>query len=126
MTREAMEAHPESLLHAAAQRSGSRGRPHGFPGRRAGGPCRPGAVRALCAAYVAAGVVDLLNILHPEVLALGGGVAAAPEELLLEPVRRIAERESFGRHCGRITRIVRAELGNDAGIIGAAMLCRVR
>jgi glucokinase len=125
MTREAMEAHPESLLHAAAQRSGSVDGRTAFQAAGQGDP----AALALCeryAAYVAAGVVDLLNILHPEVLALGGGVAAAPEELLLEPVRRIAERESFGRHCGRITRIVRAELGNDAGIIGAAMLCRVR
>ena len=33
--------------------------------------------------------------------------------------------ESFARHGGRVTKILPAELGNDAGIIGAAMLGRV-
>ena len=58
-------------------------------------------------------------------VALGGGVAAAPDELLLQPVRRLVEEESFSSHGGRVTEVVRAELGNDAGIIGAALLGRV-
>ena len=76
------------------------------------------------AGYLAAGLTDLVNILHPEAVALGGGVAAAPEHLLLEPVREIVGRECYARHVGKIPRILRAELGNDAGIIGAAMLGR--
>ena len=54
----------------------------------------------------------------------GGGVAAAPEHLLLEPLRETVARESFSSHGGIATRVLRAELGNDAGIIGAAMLGR--
>ena len=65
-----------------------------------------------------------MNILHPEAVALGGGVAAAPEHLLLEPVREIVARECYARHVDKVPRILRAELGNDAGIIGAAMLGR--
>ena len=60
--------------------------------------------------------------------ALGSGVprmAAAPERLLLEPLREAVAKESFSRHGGRITKVLRAERGNDAGIIGAAMLGRV-
>ena len=72
--------------------------------------------------YLADGVVSLVNLLRPEAVAIGGGVAAAPEALLLEPLRRIVETESFACHGGRSTRILRAERGNDAGIIGAAFL----
>ena len=82
---------------------------------------------AVCRRYVeelALGVVDLINILQPEILALGGGVAAAPDHLLLEPLQELSARECFAHRGGRLTRGVRAELGNDAGIIGAALLGR--
>ena len=82
----------------------------------------------VCREYVedlADGAVSLINVIRPEVIAIGGGVAAAPDRLLLEPLREIVARESFSSHGGRVTRIARAELGNDAGIIGAAFLGRV-
>ena len=84
--------------------------------------------KAVCREYVeylACGLNSLINILRPEMVALGGGVAAAPEELLLAPVRELVAKESFSSHGGRVTEVVRAELGNDAGIIGAALLGRV-
>lgn len=123
-TKAAMAAHPESMLHALAEKNG------GVEGRTAFEAALAGDETALavCRTYVeylADGVVSLVNILRPEAVAIGGGVAAAPEALLLEPLRRIVETESFARHGGRSTRIVRAELGNDAGIIGAAFLGRV-
>ncbi|MFR3921842.1 MAG: hypothetical protein ACLTYN_07550 [Dysosmobacter welbionis] len=53
----------------------------------------------------------------------GGGLrrrwAGAPEHLPLEPLRRRVGALCFSRHGGRATRILRAELGNDAGVIGA-------
>ena len=82
------------------------------------------AVCADYARYLASGLVSMINILHPEAVALGGGVAAAPEHLLLQPVREIVERECYARHTNQVPRILRAEMGNDAGIIGAAMLGR--
>ena len=74
--------------------------------------------------YLAAGVTNLVNVLQPEVLAVGGGVAGAPDHLLMEPLRKIVEEECYPRHTGNLPRILRAELGNDAGIIGAALLSR--
>lgn len=123
MTREAMEAHPESLLHTVAAQSGC------VEGRTAFDAAVQGdeTALALCRGYVsylAAGVTNLINILQPEAVAIGGGVAAAPDGLLLTPLREIVERECYPRHTGQIPRIVRAELGNDAGIIGAALLKR--
>ena len=67
-----------------------------------------------------------MNILDPETAAIGGGVAGAPEALLLEPVRELVARECYGRHVGRVPRIVTAELGGDAGLMGAASLRRLR
>ena len=122
-TKEAMEQHPESALHAVAAANG------GVEGRTAFQAAEQGDETALAvcrayAEYLAAGLTNLVNILHPEAVALGGGVAAAPEHLLLEPVREIVARECYARHVDQVPRIIRAELGNDAGIIRAAMLGR--
>ena len=118
-----MEAHPESILHKLAAE-------HGVEGRTAFQAAEAGDETALTVCreyvnYVASGLSSLINILRPEVVAIGGGVAGAPEHLLLEPLREAVARESFSRHGGQTTRILPAELGNDAGIIGAAMLGRV-
>ncbi len=124
MTRETMARHPESLLHAVSAENGGR-----VEGRTAFQAARAGdkAALELCRTYVsylAAGMTNLVNILQPEILAIGGGISGAPEELLLSPLRAQVEEECYPRHIGKLPRIVRAELGNDAGIIGAALLRR--
>ena len=123
-TKAAMAAHPESLLHAIAAENGGV-----VEGRTAFQAAQAGDETALAVCrqyveYLADGTISLINILRPEAVAIGGGVAAAPEYLLLEPLREIVARESFSSHGGITTRVLRAELGNDAGIIGAAMLGR--
>ena len=73
--------------------------------------------------WLGAGISDLAAIVDPELAVIGGGVADAGP-LLLEPAR-----ESFNRHLtargfrGELT-IHLAELGNEAGIVGAADLAR--
>ena len=74
--------------------------------------------------HLACGLANLAAIFRPQIIMIGGGVAAAPAHLLMEPLREAVGRESFSRHGGRVTRILPAELGNDAGIIGAAFLGR--
>lgn len=122
-TREAMKAHPQSLLHAAAEENG------GVDGRTAFQAALWGdeAAKAVCGRYVsylAEGITNLVNLLQPEKLALGGGVSGAPDSLLLRPLRRLVAENCFGRRGNMYPQIVRAELGNDAGIIGAALLHR--
>ncbi len=70
--------------------------------------------------YVGMGLVSVINLLNPEKVIIGGGVAEAGD-LLLEPIRKtvmeramVVARESV--------EIVPAELGNSAGVIGASML----
>ena len=123
MTREAMEAHPESLLHTVAAQNGCVEGRTAFDAAVQGDETALGLCRDYVS-YLAAGVTNLINILQPEAVAIGGGVAAAPDRLLLTPLREIVERECYPRHTGQLPRIVRAELGNDAGIIGAALLKR--
>ena len=122
-TTEAMKAHPESLLHQVAAQNGAVDGRTSFQAAEQGDETALAVCRSY-AEYLASGLTDLVNILHPEAVALGGGVAAAPEYLLLDPVREIVARECYARHVGQVPHIVRAELGNDASIIGAAMLGR--
>ena len=72
--------------------------------------------------YLADGLSNLVNIFQPEVICLGGGVSHERDEDLLAPLQTMVLDQCFGREADRHTRIVKAKLGNDAGIIGAALL----
>lgn len=67
------------------------------------------------------GIANLINIFRPEVVILGGGVSAQGTKLTMNLQERVA-RMCFGGNIGQIPPIVTSELGNDAGIIGAAHL----
>lgn len=66
------------------------------------------------------GVVTIINVFDPDVVALGGGVTRTGEQLF-GPVRAIAEKHSM-RVPGRKVRVVPAELGENVGLIGAAIV----
>ena len=73
--------------------------------------------------YLSDGLVNLINLLQPDVICLGGGVSHEREENLLLPVRSRVREISYDRSMGvPRTDIVTAKLGNDAGMIGAALL----
>ena len=74
--------------------------------------------------YLAEGLANYVNIFQPEVIALGGGVSNARDEDLLYPVQALVLDRVFGKEADVHTKIVKARLGNDAGIIGAALLGR--
>ena len=70
--------------------------------------------------YLAEGITDIVNMLEPEAVIIGGGISREGD-LLLDPVRRMVARNIY---CGSAAMpvITAARLGNDAGIIGAACL----
>lgn len=70
--------------------------------------------------YLAVGIVNLINILDPEIIAIGGGVSHAGD-FLFDTVRQKVGNMLFVEDYPS-ARILAAELGNDAGIIGAAYL----
>ena len=71
--------------------------------------------------YLATGLVNIVNIFQPDIICIGGGVCRQGENLLA-PVRAIVEKERITKYNEKQTVICTASLGNDAGIIGAAML----
>lgn len=71
--------------------------------------------------YLASGLVDLINIFQPELICIGGGISKAGD-LLLKPLQEIIDREDYARTSPVRTRLTVAELDNDAGLIGAALL----
>ncbi len=75
--------------------------------------------------YLGQGLADVSAILDPGRIVVGGGVADAGE-LLLGPAREVFEAQLTGSGHRPVPDIVLAALGNDAGLVGAADLARVR
>lgn len=70
--------------------------------------------------YIGIALTSIAHILNPQIAIIGGGIAEAGEKLLFEPIR--AEFSKRAMDIPAQMKIVKAHLGNDAGIVGAAML----
>jgi len=70
--------------------------------------------------YLGIGLANVINILNPEVIVIGGGVANAWDMFADEMKRHIRER-AFSLPVSEL-KIVRAKCGDDAGVLGAACL----
>jgi len=68
--------------------------------------------------YLGIAAANMINILNPEMVVFGGGMTGAGE-MLLAPIRAEAQRRAIPAAYAAC-RIVFAQLGNDAGLIGAA------
>ena len=71
--------------------------------------------------YLACGLANIINIFQPNVLSIGGGICNEGDNLLV-PLEEKIWAETYGLEKEKRTKIVIAQLGNDAGIIGAAAL----
>jgi glucokinase len=122
-TRAAMEAHPDSLMWRERRDGSSH-----VSGRTAFAAAARGdaAARSVVSGYLdwlAEGVANLINILDPDVICVGGGISGEGDRLIL-PLRERVEPLSYAaghRAAARRAQIRRAQLGNDAGLIGAAL-----
>ncbi len=75
--------------------------------------------------YLGYGLTSIINTFQPEILCVGGGICNEGETLLT-PLRKYIQENAFGFNLlNNTTKLVTAALGNDAGIIGAAMLGRL-
>ena len=75
---------------------------------------------AIVGRHLGAGIANYVNIFNPEVVVVGGGIMAAGE-ILLGVARDEAGRRALRPAWGEVE-VVAAELGNDAGVLGAAAL----
>ncbi len=121
MTKEKMEQVKDSKLHdITAERNGKVSARTAFDAMRLGDAAAQEVVDDYIRA-LAAGITNTINIFQPDVLCVGGGVCNEGDPLLL-PMKALVEKEVYTRNSPKNTKIVIAELGNDAGLIGAAFL----
>lgn len=121
MTKEAAEADKDSVLNEYYVSDGNRySARHAFNAMRAGDKAGKAVVDKYVK-YLAAGITNTINTFQPDILCIGGGVCNEGDPLLV-PVKELVASEVYTRMIPKNTKIVVAELGNDAGIIGAAFL----
>lgn len=123
-TKKAMEEYPDSLMHKLAKEEGK------VSGRTAFDAMRLGDIAGIKVVddyikYVACGLINIVNALQPEIICIGGGICNEGETLM-KPLCRFVQSERYSIHSKIQTKIVKAELGNDAGVIGAALLGKVK
>lgn len=71
--------------------------------------------------YLGEGISNMINIFQPDILCVGGGISNE-RDTLMNPLREHIEKQQYAMNSDKKTVVCRAELGNDAGIIGAALL----
>lgn len=118
-TKEAMEKHPESLMHELAAKNGKVSGRTAFEAAKQGDAAGKAVVEQY-ERYVADGIVSCENFLQPEIIAVGGGISKEGD-YLMNPVCEYVATKGFNKFMPK-TKIVTAKLFNDAGIIGAAMI----
>ena len=119
-TKRAMDDYPDSIMHRLAEEEG------GVNGKTAFDAMRLGDIAGIEVVnnyikYVSCGLINLVNALQPEIICIGGGICNEGETLLA-PVRAFIDREQYAMNSAKKTKVCKAQLGNDAGIIGAALL----
>ncbi len=122
-TKAAMDEHPDSIMHELSAKEGK------VSGRTAFDAMRMGDIAGIQVVntyikYVACGLINIVNALQPEIICIGGGICNE-DETLLKPLRNYVQAERYSIHSKLQTKIVKAQLGNDAGIIGAAILGKI-
>lgn len=123
MTRQAMDAHPESALHTVAADGTVNGRT-AFDAAELGDAAAKQVVDNYIH-YLAVGIANLINMFFPQVIGLSGGVANQGENLL-RPLRAAVQPMIFGdEYAKKHTALTTCTLGYRAGVIGAALLNRV-
>ena len=70
--------------------------------------------------HLGCGLTNMINLFQPDKICIGGGIGHEGETLL-KPLREYVRKYEY-QHYGKKTEICQAVLGNDAGIIGAALL----
>jgi len=77
-------------------------------------------IMAQAAKYLGIGMLNLVHLYNPSLIAIGGGVSNA-EDLIIEPIRRFVAQQAMPDYL-RGLRIIRSDLGDDVGLLGAVAL----
>ena len=120
-TAEAIKQNPGSLMAKSFGESGKIDGRTAFDAAKAGDEAAQSVVKKYLE-YVADGICSMVNIFEPEMLMIGGGISKEGD-YLLAPIVEYCEKNFFCKNI-RQTKLGIAGLGNDAGIVGAALAAR--
>ncbi len=73
--------------------------------------------------YLSEGIVNLVNVFRPHVVLISGGICGE-KEYLTDPINKFVQENAFGGNRIDIPEVKVATLGNNAGVVGAANLCK--
>lgn len=119
-TKRAIEKNPSSLMAEIAENDGKVSGKTAFSAAKKGDSVAQEVIDNYIK-HLAEGIANILNLIAPEVVLLGGGIAYEGENLLV-PLRKKVKSLVYGTDDSMHGEIKSATLGNDAGIIGAAAL----
>lgn len=122
MTAEASRLNPESLMTRMIGEDGKVSARTAYKAMKAGDPAGKSVTKQYVK-YLACGIANAINIFQPDILCIGGGVCNEGDTLLV-PLKAEVAKQVYSKNSAKNTDIVICSLGNDAGIIGAAMLYR--
>ena len=120
-TKKAMEENPDSLMNEIAERDGKVSGRTAFEAAKAGDKAGQMVVDNY-RYYIAEGLISMINIFQPKMVAIGGGISREGE-YLLGPIREYVIKNNYNKLL-EMPEIVTAKLMNDAGIVGAAMIAK--
>lgn len=122
MTAETAQLHPDSLLAKQIEEDGKCGARTAYLAMKKG--CEVGIeVTERYVKYLACGIANVINTFQPDILCIGGGVCNEGDTLMV-PLKKAVAEQIYTKNSKKNTEIAVCSLGNDAGIIGAAMLYR--
>ena len=120
MTAEAVKLHPESIMSKYIEEDGKVSARTAYRAMKQGdAPAKE--VTDKYVKYLAIGITNVINIFQPDILCIGGGVCNEGDTLLV-PLKEQVKEQVYSKRSEKNTEITVCSLGNDAGIIGAAML----
>ena len=118
-TKKAIEEHPESIMSKIAEEYGKINGRVAFDAAKQGDKIAQNVVDTYIS-YVSEGIVNIINMLQPDKIVIGGGISNEGE-YLINKIYSFVEKYDYNRG-PKHTQIETAKLLNDAGIIGAAFI----
>lgn len=121
-TKRAIESNPESVMVQIAEQEGKVSGRTAFNAAKLGDAAGQEVVDVFIK-NLACGIINTINIFQPEILCIGGGVSNEGDTLL-NPLKDRISKEIYSKNSAHNTGIALCRLGNNSGIIGAALLGR--
>lgn len=120
ITEEKISTQPSMIISKLIERSGKPNGRTAFDAMRLGDALGKRIVDEYIG-YLSTGIISLINLFHPEVIVIGGGISNE-KEYITKPIQKIVDDYIKGSNFYPLVKIKTATLGNDAGLLGAAAL----